>query len=121
MIAVNIQQAAKRIGVSSRMLRHYESEGLITPTRSKNGYRTFSDQEIQQAAWIRDLIGSGFSTRELRKIVSDFDNNPLNREPNCSIIMREKLEQIDRLIATLQDRRSALSLRLAAWEHEADG
>lgn len=37
-----IGQLAKLSGVSPRTLRHYESLGLINPTRTENGYRTYT-------------------------------------------------------------------------------
>lgn len=113
---MRVQEAARHLGISARMLRHYESEGLIAPRRSANGYRRFSATELARAGWVRDLIACGFSTRELRGLVSALDNDPQKPGLNCSQVMRDKLGQIDRLVAALNQRRNALSLRLAAWE-----
>jgi len=114
---MRIQEVARHLGISARMLRHYEIEGLIAPRRSTNGYRDFSAQELAQAEWVRDLIASGFSTRELRGLVSALDDGPPKPGLNCSLVMRNKLDQIDRLVAALNRQRNALSQRLTAWEH----
>lgn len=116
--AVRIQETAKRLGISARMLRHYETEGLIVPRRSANGYRQYTLAELEQAGWVRDFIACGFSTRELRQLVSALDDSAQGPELNCSVLMREKLDQIDRLVGVLTARRRALSSRLSAWERD---
>ena len=45
--AVAIGTAARRAGVSARMVRHYEALGLLAPVaRSDSGYRQYSDTDI---------------------------------------------------------------------------
>ncbi len=44
----NISTAAKMLGMSVRMLREYEKDGLIKPYRDpSNGYRLFSNDDLQ--------------------------------------------------------------------------
>ena len=38
---MRISEAARRAGTSPRMLRYYETEGLLAPTRRDNGYRDY--------------------------------------------------------------------------------
>jgi DNA-binding transcriptional MerR regulator len=109
---MRIQEAARHLGVSARVLRHYEAAGLIEPQRISNGYRSYSAAEIERAAWVRDLIASGFSTRELRNLLSALEGGRRGARVNCSAVMQQKLEQIDRAIAVLRQRRRALSRRL---------
>ncbi|MGY3444758.1 MerR family transcriptional regulator [Bradyrhizobium sp. USDA 4473] len=108
---MRIQEAARHLGVSARALRHYEAAGLIVPRRTSNGYRSYSASEIERAGWVRDLIASGFSTRELRNLLAALDGGGRARV-SCSAVMQDKLDQIDRAIATLRRRRRALSRRL---------
>jgi len=115
---MRIEDAAKHLGVSTRRLRHYESQGLIAPKRGSNGYRQFSPADLKTAAWVRDLIASGFSTRELRNLVTAFDQRPPQPGPNCAAAMQDKMAQIDRLVASLLARKKALSDRLAALERQ---
>lgn len=110
---MRIQEAARHLGVSVRVLRHYETAGLIVPRRISNGYRSYSAAEIERAAWVRDLIASGFSTRELRNLLSALEDGRRGARVSCSAVMQEKLDQIDRAIAALRQRRRALSRRLA--------
>ena len=44
-----IGEVARRSGVSSRMLRHYDTLGLVRPTgRTTGGYREYSDADIER-------------------------------------------------------------------------
>ncbi|MCS3451234.1 MULTISPECIES: MerR family transcriptional regulator [Bradyrhizobium] len=115
---MRIQEAANRLGVSARVLRHYEHEGLIVPRRTRNGYRSYSAPEVDRAAWVRDLIDSGFSTRELRNLLAALEDSP-GRAGICSAVMQDKLERIDHAIETLRKRRRALSRRLSDWKQRS--
>ncbi len=44
------KEAAERLGISQRMLRHYEKEGLLQVNRTSNGYRTYSETDLRRAA-----------------------------------------------------------------------
>ncbi|WP_430641816.1 MerR family DNA-binding protein [Bradyrhizobium macuxiense] len=57
-------------------------------------------------------MASGFSTRELRNLLTALDDGRRSARVNCSAVMQDKLDQIDRAIATLRKRRRALALRL---------
>lgn len=62
---MQIKEAAGRLGITERMLRHYEQSGLMDAQRSENGYRSYSGADLRRAGRIRDLIATGFSTREV--------------------------------------------------------
>ena len=73
------KEAAKRLGITQRMLRHYEKEGLLEVGRMLNGYRHYSEADLRRARRIRDFIATGFSTREIRSMracLSDEGSGP---------------------------------------------
>lgn len=113
---LRIKEAADLLGISARMLRHYEAEKLVTPRRDENSYRHYTGADLAMAEWVRDLTASGFSMRELRKFSAALSERPPKPGPTCSEKMQEKIEQIDRLISSLNSRRNALSERLVALE-----
>lgn len=115
---MRIKEAAQQVGVSARMLRHYEAEALLAPRRDSNGYRHYGPQDVATAQWVRDLIAAGFSARELREVLLAFDQRPPRPGPRCAEMMRQKLEQIDRLAEALTTRSAALATRLAALEQD---
>lgn len=85
---MQISDISRRLGVSPRVIRHYEVAGLLRPGRSENGYRRFSKADIRRAEWIRDLIGAGFSTREIRNLTACIEDGPammtaMPARPHC--------------------------------------
>jgi len=110
---MQIKEAADRLGISERMLRHYETAGLMEARRSDNGYRRYTEADLRRAGRIRDLIATGFSTREVRAMaacLSDEGDGPCEEGIP---MMEKKLEHIDRLRADLDARRAAVLERIA--------
>ncbi|MFE0642515.1 MerR family transcriptional regulator [Streptomyces sp. NPDC058877] len=67
-----IGDVARRSGVSARMLRHYESLGLLRPTdRTGSGYRAYSDEDVQRIFHIESLRSLGLSLREVGRALDD--------------------------------------------------
>ncbi|MBL1119632.1 MerR family transcriptional regulator [Streptomyces sp. 110] len=67
-----IGDVARRSGVSPRMLRHYESLGLVRPTgRTDPGYREYSGEDIRRIFHIESLRSLGLSLRDVRRALDD--------------------------------------------------
>lgn len=67
-----IGEVARRSGVSARMLRHYESLGLVRPSgRTGSGYREYSAQDIRRIFHIESLRSLGLSLREIGRALHD--------------------------------------------------
>ncbi|MFI6416274.1 HEAT repeat domain-containing protein [Streptomyces sp. NPDC050842] len=67
-----IGEVARRSGVSARMLRHYDSLGLVRPTgRTDGGYREYSGEDIRRIFHIESLRSLGLSLREVGRALDD--------------------------------------------------
>ncbi|MFF8912364.1 MerR family transcriptional regulator [Streptomyces sp. NPDC015032] len=67
-----IGDVARRSGVSTRMLRHYESLGLVRPTgRTDSGYREYSGENIRRILHIESLRSLGLSLRDVGRALDD--------------------------------------------------
>ena len=67
-----IGEVARRSGVSARMLRHYESLGLVRPSgRTGSGYREYSGEDIQRIFHIESLRSLGLSLREIGRALDE--------------------------------------------------
>ncbi|WP_309057190.1 MerR family transcriptional regulator [Streptomyces sp.] len=67
-----IGEVARRSGVSARMLRHYESLGLVRPSgRTGTGYREYADEDIRRIFHIESLRSLGLSLREIGRALDD--------------------------------------------------
>lgn len=68
---MNIGQASKVSGVNQKMIRYYESIGLIEGVgRSANGYRTYTENDIHMLAFIRRARHLGFSIEQIQTLVA---------------------------------------------------
>ncbi|MFB7906786.1 HEAT repeat domain-containing protein [Kitasatospora sp. NPDC059146] len=67
-----IGEVARRSGVSARMLRHYESLGLVRPSgRTGSGYREYSDADIRRIFHIESLRSLGLSLHDVGRALDD--------------------------------------------------
>ncbi|WP_067680918.1 MerR family transcriptional regulator [Nocardia miyunensis] len=72
-----IGEVSRRSGVSTRMLRHYDALGLVTPTgRTVGGYREYSAQDIRRLFHVECLRTLGLSLNEAKRAMDDPDFAP---------------------------------------------
>jgi len=68
---LNIGQASALSGITAKMIRHYETLGLITPAaRTQSNYRDFSAKDINDLRFIKRARSLGFSMEEIGKLLS---------------------------------------------------
>jgi MerR family copper efflux transcriptional regulator len=116
---MRIGQLSEQANVSSRILRHYEAQGLIVSTRLENGYRDYPPETLEMVRWVKGLIDCGFSTRQiqgLQEFIGTENSNP-ERFVACLEQHKAKLLSIDLLIDILTDRRHRLSEKIAFYSN----
>lgn len=73
-----IGEVSRRSGVSTRMLRHYDVLGLVTPTgRTVGGYREYSAHDIDRLFHVECLRTLGLSLTEAKRALDDPDFAPV--------------------------------------------
>lgn len=98
---MKISEAADAIGAPARMLRYYEQQGLIDAARSANGYRDYSDEQIEHARHVRALVEAGLSTRMI-KIVLDIETP--EQEQYSAMGGRAAAEELARELRVVENR-----------------
>jgi Cu(I)-responsive transcriptional regulator len=66
---MNIGEAARRSGVSAKMIRHYEAIGLIDAERSPNGYRVYGGSDVSVLRFIRHARELAFPLEDIRRLL----------------------------------------------------
>ncbi len=71
----NIGEAAKRTGVSAKMIRHYEAIGLLPAAdRTFAGYRIYDAADLHRIRFIRRARGLGFAMKDIATLLGLWDD-----------------------------------------------
>lgn len=105
----SIGRAAELSGVTAKMIRHYESLGLIPKVaRTLGDYRVYTAAEIHTLRFIRRARGLGFSIHEIEGLLSLWrDQRRASRE--VKRLALEHIAELDSKIEELQSMRDALA------------
>ncbi|MGW8987816.1 MerR family transcriptional regulator [Streptomyces parvus] len=97
-----IGEVARRSGVSARMLRHYESLGLVRPSgRTGSGYREYSGEDVQRIFHIESLRAVGLSLREIGRALDDPGFTPADLVDDLIRRTRERIAAETELLIRL--------------------
>lgn len=105
---MNIGDVAARSGVPAKTIRYYEDVGLIAPARGDNGYRTFSDRDVNVLAFLGRARGLGFGLEECRALLALWQDEG-RASAEVKAIARDHLASIDARIADLRAMQATLS------------
>ncbi|MER5612270.1 MerR family transcriptional regulator [Streptomyces sp. NPDC002215] len=64
-----IGELSRRTGVSTRLLRYYEEQGLLDVGRGSNGYRDYDEKAVVTMQQVRALLNAGLSTEVIRSVL----------------------------------------------------
>ncbi len=106
---MNIGEAAAATGVSAKMIRHYESIGLIRPAlRTDSGYRVYTDTDIHSLRFVRHARDLGFALEDIAALLRLWGDRGRS---SCEVkkLAQDHIETLDRKIAELQAMRTSLT------------
>ncbi|WP_432789356.1 MerR family transcriptional regulator [Brevibacterium sp. K11IcPPYGO002] len=111
---MKISEVAERTGVPASTLRYYERLGVLTASRSANGYRDFGDEHLERLDFIASAKRLGLELPEIRRLLDLADDGtctgvkqtlqPLLAEQIAAV--EEQLEALSRLQGQLKQART---------------
>ena len=113
---MNIKEVSEKYDLTPDTLRYYERIGVIPPiTRDKNGYRDFSETDLNWVYFAKVLRNAGVSVEGL------IDYASLSREGGETLgarkaILQEHFDNAEEKIKALQEARDYLKYKLDNFE-----
>lgn len=110
-----IGELSRRTGVSARLLRYYEAQGLLDARRGSNGYRDYGEDSVVTVRQVRALLNAGLSTEVIRAVLPCVRGEQPEFEmcQDVRAILDRELAAADERIGTLQRSRNTLAGFLA--------
>ncbi|MEV6995819.1 MerR family transcriptional regulator [Streptomyces sp. NPDC093228] len=106
---MRIGELSARTGVSVRMLRYYEEQGLLAPQRTVSGQRLFAEADVAAVGRIRRLLGTGLGSRTSRTILACACGGTSDVEPCLDPLLRAEIARLDGELSQLTQHRAALA------------
>lgn len=104
----NIGEAAELSGVSAKMIRHYESIGLIpAASRTFANYRLYHDNDLHRLRFIKRARSLGFSMKQISALLSLW-NDPERSSAEVKRLARGHIDELVSRIDELQAMRRSL-------------
>ena len=71
--AMRIGEVARRTGVAPRLVRYYEQQGLLRAGRAANGYRTYTEDDVDRVSRVASMVRAGIPTRLIKVLLDNAD------------------------------------------------
>ncbi len=107
---MNISEAARRSGLSSKTIRYYEEIGLVPPARrGANGYRQYETEAVEQLQFLARAREVGFDLDECRQLLAlHRDSGRQSRHARALVLeksadLQQRIDSLQAMQRVLQD------------------
>jgi len=105
---LRIGELARQAGVAPSTVRYYEEIGLLPPAaRAENGYRLYTQADVERLRFIQRAKALDFSLEEIREILGLRERG----EAPCAYVIHQigvKIDEVERKMAALARLKSEL-------------
>ena len=120
---MKIKQVEELVGITSKNIRFYENQGLLTPERAENGYREYHQKNIDELKKIKLFRKLGISVEEIKAVLGGDKKlgECLERHVDVLNKERENLDNMQKLsMAILQGNADVDNLNTDEWLDEME-
>ena len=103
---MRIGEIARQAGVSTRSLRYYEEQGLLTSWRTPSGQRTYPESAVERVRLIQQFFTAGLHSRTILQLLPCVDSGHASSE--SFELLRSERDRITAAMADLAAARDAL-------------
>lgn len=95
---MKIKDMESALGISKANIRFYEKEGLLDPKRAENGYREYTNEDLERLRIVVVLRKLGVSIEHIKKILNHEES--LQNVMQCNILeLKDKIEELEGALA----------------------
>ncbi|MBN9305755.1 MAG: Cu(I)-responsive transcriptional regulator [Devosia sp. 67-54] len=106
---MQIGEASRLTGVSTKMIRHYEAIGLIPDAdRRSSNYRDYDAEDVHRLGFVRRARDLGFSIEEIRDLLKLWADTARSSRDVKALTLAH-IEALDARIALMREMRATLA------------
>jgi MerR family transcriptional regulator, thiopeptide resistance regulator len=110
---------ARMSGVTVRTLHHYDEIGLLRPGgRSDNGYRRYTDADLERLQRILFYRELGFALDHIRTVMTDGDGDALGHLRRQHAMLRDRIGRLERMVVAVETAMEARTMGISLTPEE---
>jgi len=119
---MNIGEAAQAAGLTAKMIRDYESLGLIPQaSRTESGYRQYTKRDVDMLHFIRQARSMSFSIKQIEQLLSLWTDTE-RESRDVKALAQAQMAELDRKMDELASMKASLEQIASSCpgDHTAD-
>ena len=88
---MNIGRVSKLCGLSCQTIRYYENIDLVTPKRTSNGYRFYTEEHVKELVIMKNARDLDFSTSECASLLEIY-RSMSGKQSSISVLVKRKYQ-----------------------------
>ncbi|MEW9799318.1 MerR family transcriptional regulator [Alteromonas sp. CYL-A6] len=116
---MTVNEIATLLATTADTVRYYTRLGLVTPGKSDNGYKFYSNSDQSRLRFILSARQLGFSVKDIEQILQEADHGktacPLVRK-----LIKARLDETEKQFQEMLQLRKRMKSALKQWEVMAD-
>ena len=100
---MNIGEAARASGISAKMIRYYESTGLLPAAdRRDSGYRDYGEDDLHRLRFVRRARELGFSMHDIGELLALWSDRNRSTE-EVRVVTRRHVAELEAQAVKIQE------------------